>query len=256
MKYAHLSIDDTEAFFIDIIQNNANYKHLTDNRLVSYLYSLHNRFGACFTLYGYTKIGQYHISDVPTKFKSEFEQFSSWLAFGFHWSSADYDSNLDDESVLEDCNEFYRAVASFAGKDSISSTLRLHYFHCSSTLYDKLCQLKPFANGLTLLSPDTPGRTCYDLNDSELKKLYSESQICKKGRKYVCTTIRVENNRHCTAYNDFVSVFTHEWLLVDYGFRATLSGLIKQRLLPSFIIKRRLRNIVRTLNHKGYRFIV
>lgn len=207
MKYAHLSIDDTEAFFVDLISNEERHKHLIDSNLINHLHSLHSCFGACFTLYGYNTIGKYHISDVPTEFKTEFEKYSSWLKFGFHWRKADYDEQLDDDSVLSDCKEVYNAVESFAGQKSFSSTIRLHYFHCSFTLYDKLSLLKPFVNGLTLLCPDTSGRKCYDLNDVELLQLYHNGHVMKNGRYYICSTLRVEKSSPCSFTGNYISVF-------------------------------------------------
>lgn len=257
----HLSIDDVELLFLDLIANSANYKSAFESPFLKYLQRLHVRFNAAFTLFGYTYLNGHSISEIPVRFKKELQANASWLKFGFHWISSDrYDPDTPDDLVAKACGEFYTAVREFASEENISDYIRLHYFHPSPTLTEKLAALPQWRPDTTFLCSDSKNRASYDLTDSECLSLQEKRVITKSGRKYIPTDIRIEthdgNLSHLMDY-PFLTVFTHEWALcndIDKQKSRSLKGRLAIRY-HIFKNRRKWNRLIRQLNRNKCRFL-
>ena len=216
----HLSIDDVELLFLDLILKGADYNSVFKSPLLKYLRKLHTRYNAAFTLFGYADVGDHSISEIPVKFSSEFRENASWIKFGFHWISGKrYDPATHDDMVVKACEEYYNAVRKFASEENISDYIRLHYFHPSPTLTERLATLPHWRPDTVFLCADSRNRLSYDLTDSECSSLQELRVISKPGRKYIPTDIRMETHDGNLSYfigYPFLTVFTHEWILCDY----------------------------------------
>lgn len=147
-KTAHLSIDDVEIMTGDIIRHQDEYNSIFDNRFLSFLKDCHDEYGAKFTLYTYAHTPAYSLREFPDKFKDEFYANRDWLRFGFHWIEPAFREGVDVKTFKEAFHEVNTSIERFAGKGSISRTLRLHYFYLPDSLRDVTggviyCQLTP-----------------------------------------------------------------------------------------------------------------
>jgi len=260
-KSVHISVDDVEYVFINLIINADRFESIFEVPLLRYIKKMHKRYGAKFTLYGYAYPSGHKLSELPEKFRSEFQQTSDWLKFGFHWGTRNYNQCIDDETVINDCKTFYNEVERFAGITSISSTIRLHYFHPSNSLYSKLVSLKWLSNGMVLLCADLNDRLSYDLSRTEVKKMYHNRKIEKPGRAYIPSDLRIESNRggNRLIYSNLnnIVIFTHEWAITSTGIRDCLLRLIgKSALLPSIYLRYKLSKLIKTLSLSGYNFTI
>jgi hypothetical protein len=78
-KTIHLSFDDTSLCLKSLVINTP--KSIFDEPFLGYLKKLHNKFGAKFSLYITEEIEGYYVSDVPSIYKDEFQENSSWIRF-------------------------------------------------------------------------------------------------------------------------------------------------------------------------------
>ncbi len=130
----HLSFDDVEYCFSDLVINKDNYNSLFDNVFISGLKKLHDKYGCKFTLYTYADGSNgYRIENMPIKYKKDFEESSDWLKIGFHSSnpSVSKDSIANMTSFVRDFNRVTSEVKRFASENSVSNILRLHYFYAT-----------------------------------------------------------------------------------------------------------------------------
>lgn len=134
LKYAHISFDDVENVFEDIIRHETDYKSIFDNQFLSLLQEYHNKYNAKFTLYTYEKTPNYTLSDFPIKYKSEFIKNSDWLKIGFHWIEPEFNKNISIEEFYRSFNTVNNLITNFAGDSTLTTTLRFHYFYGPDSL--------------------------------------------------------------------------------------------------------------------------
>lgn len=257
--YAHISIDDVSWSLADIVSQAGKYTSIYESDIFRFLRKLHDRYGARFTLYAYTRNTDFELKDIPERFRQEFREASDWLKFGFHWVSNAYNPSISEQLIADECDRFYSIISRTISPESLSHTIRLHYYHPSATLADSLGKLEWFKSGLTLLCADTPERISYDLNASEVKSLCENKIIEKNGRLYIKTDIRIENNKVNLKdfYNQpYVVIFTHEWALTKENFRGTIGRLFRRNgIPPAFTTRRRMTKLIRSLHNRSYTFL-
>ena len=195
-KICHMSIDDVTVSFQNL--SGSAYSSIYELNIFQFLFTLHRLFGLKITLYVYAKDYDRTLSDIPEKYKHEFEEASEWLKFGFHAVS---DEQKEDNilSNFEDAFlEAERQIRHFAGEEAIARILRLHYW-----FYPKAYQGVLKNHGVhTVLTKEGQQIESMGLNQWE-------------------TNIRIEQDTmkeiiykisHCTQNQPLV-VFTHEWAL-------------------------------------------
>ena len=130
----HLSFDDVE-FCLKDISNNDKYSSLYEQNFFAYIKRLHDRYGVCITLYTYADgLEGWRIEQMTGRFKQEFMAASDWLKIGFHASSPQItkDSIKSFNKFANDYNRVKKSIYYFAGKKSLATILRLHYFFATA----------------------------------------------------------------------------------------------------------------------------
>lgn len=128
-KYAHFSIDDC-LFWINLIDNEATYNSAFEEPHLALYKSIHELYGLCITLNVFCTSGDYSISDVPSKFATEFKANSNWLKFAYHAEDENtYLSNLTALEATESYNKFASAIYTMTGTtDCIDRVTRLGFY--------------------------------------------------------------------------------------------------------------------------------
>ena len=162
-KKAYFYIDDVIWLFRDLARERP--KSLYDNAFMSMLKEAHDRYGMKVQLNIFLRTDFYYgndefcLSEMPDCYKSEFEEASDWLKFGFHSKQEfpDYpfvNAPYDDVKSLLD--ETKAEVLRFAGENSFAWGVVPHWLPISRegcrALYD---------GGIKIMSVSTGERTPY-----------------------------------------------------------------------------------------------
>ena len=84
-KFIHISVDDTIEIFRDLTENENKYDSIFDNEILKFMQKCHNLYGTKFSMYVFYNYGEgITLEQCTNKFRSEFEENSDWLKFGFH----------------------------------------------------------------------------------------------------------------------------------------------------------------------------
>lgn len=272
MTYFNISIDDVEYLFFELISNQNKISSIFDTQLLGFLKKLHNLYGVKFTLFSYSEVNGFPISEMPLKFKSQFEESSDWLKFGFHWPSRNYNPSISNERLNLSIKTFYSALINFAGRKSVSSFIRLHYFHCFDTKSVDFLSVSQICGKVILLAPSEESRPCYDLTESERKSLHETGVYMKNDIEYAISDYRLEsmNIFHLPdslkiKVNNIIypphlvngcitSIYTHEWYLKGIGKRRFLSQLIKGDNItaPGFVARYKFKKLCKYLYESDY----
>lgn len=135
-KTLHFSCDDTYACLYDLIQNGDSYESVFENSFFAALKTCHEETGACFTLMTFnrqTTVPDYDISNVPSKFRVEFQDNKSWLRFAFH-AEDETTRYATATGAAESYAKFVNAIYTLTGDyGCIDNIARLGFFNCNLT---------------------------------------------------------------------------------------------------------------------------
>ena len=172
-KMVHFSCDDTYACLYDLILNGDTYTSIFENSFFASLKKCHDETGACFTLMTFnthTEVPDYDISNVPTKFQTEFQGNKSWLRFAFH-AENDLTAYATATGINESYSKFTSAIYSLTGDyGCIDRITRLGFFSGS---LNNVLSIKNAEYGIIGLLAADDTRTSYYLSkeDSETVRL-------------------------------------------------------------------------------------
>lgn len=140
-KY-HISVDDCIVFLQDL--NQKNYQSIFENEFLSFIQSIHNQYQTCFSLNLFfsnqtsqnfkTSFPLFTLKDMKDQYKKEFIANASWLKLSFH---AKYENppfpyqNSNYPEVFQDVSEVNKEIQRFAGKETLSKEMSLHYGTCT-----------------------------------------------------------------------------------------------------------------------------
>lgn len=135
-KY-RLSVDDNIWFLQDIAKNAGTYKSIFDNPYLSVYKSVHDKYGTKVHLniyYECPEFGGFNLTQMPDKFKSEWQENSNWLHLSFHARS-----NLPDKpyiatdyaTIKRDYDAVIAEIKRFAGEEVLSSETTVHWGECT-----------------------------------------------------------------------------------------------------------------------------
>jgi hypothetical protein len=132
-KTAHFSIDDAHYFFKDLNDKEFVYNSCLENKFLSSLKHLHDKYNAVFTLYVYAEasgIGEegrdFSIMNTTRKFDDELKSLSPWLKLSFHGVSRDTSPVLSIEEFVKHYDKF---VERFTDRQTDSSKASLLVVH-------------------------------------------------------------------------------------------------------------------------------
>ena len=226
ISYAHLSFDDTIKVFEDLTENQNEYNSVFDNDLLKCLKSLHDEFGATFSLYCYNREGDFDLTMVPTRYARDFRDNSSWLKFGFHSPTSDI---INVDLSLEQSNseyeffirEFLRITDN--GVECLDLIPRLHYF---SGTKENLLSLAKMENGpIGFLSTDDDSQSYY-LSKKDSRYINANDIFQdENGIYFISTDLRLDTCddvpsalkaiQKSKKQNSIAEIFAHEWAMYD-----------------------------------------
>jgi hypothetical protein len=126
--YAHFSVDDV----LCVLQNltEENYESVFDQPFFAVWRNLHDNYGVTVTLNLYYEKMGFDLTQMTEEFKLEFEENSHWLKFSFHAgdSNQNYNSTENNAYGLLCYINTYSQIVRFAGKSSLDTFCRFHYF--------------------------------------------------------------------------------------------------------------------------------
>jgi len=223
-KYMHISIDDTIAVFLDLTTNSAIYTSIFDNAYLNGLKTLHDTYGAIFSMYCYGTNGSgFYLEECTDKFATEFRQNSNWLKFGFHALNGDNYTNADTKTAQTHYDrvvgELYRICGGF---EAIDRFPRIHLWSGNANTVKAWRNCK---NGIVGLLTADSNITSYSMSADDTAYLQKNSKLYDYATKltFMSTDMRTENygplfelrkRYHDIDYSsrmDYLIIFTHEW---------------------------------------------
>ena len=128
-KY-RLSLDDNIWFLRDIAFNCDIYKSIFENPYLGFLKSIHDEFDTKIHINIYYQTDGFNLSQMPSKYKSEWRSCSDWLKLTFHALQNDPDKlymNATYDIVKRDYEMVTEQIIRFAGYELISPVTTLHW---------------------------------------------------------------------------------------------------------------------------------
>ncbi len=128
--YMHVSVDDVNWILKEVTVNKANYTSLFDSPFFGFIKSLHDKYGAVFSLYlFYEGADGWTINNMTSQYKQELIKHASWLKFGFHAQKEASDYNvLTKEELFADYSQIMSEIKRFSNTMNIDSIPRFHAF--------------------------------------------------------------------------------------------------------------------------------
>lgn len=254
-KIVHVSFDDVVSVFKDLKKDSLSYGSVFEHAFLKELKNLHDEYGACFSLYVFERDGDFHISEVPVRFREEFRENADWLKFGFHWTGSAFDPNIRLKEFAESYHAVNEAITTWGGS-CLCPVIRLHYFYGADSLVGIINE-SGRVNGLLCADDE---RNSYDLSSSENEILRQNRFYEKGGMRYFKTDLRYENS--CFIYptlvrlqnRDTLVAFTHEWAWRPQSLREWCGNLLRGRLNMNWWNRYKLRASVKWFHEHGYKF--
>ena len=246
-KKTHFSIDDC-LFWTDLIDNENTYTSIFENSFLSDLKDIHDENGAKFTLNCFCSTTGYDISDVPTKFASEFMNNSDWLKFSFHAEDSSSSYSTDDVAgITASYEKFITAIYSMTSSlDCIDTVVRLAAFTGSlnnvEAIRDEDC-------GITgLLSAD----------DTRVSYYFDTAQnnfMIKKGKMFDATNqLLIIKSQKRIEYVTSINDFCQQFLTTEYGNFKNYLEFFTHEYEWNGTIKSKVLSLTNWLASSGYKF--
>lgn len=239
-KVVHISFDDVFLCLKDL-KDTVRYKSIYQQPFFKSLKEFHDEYGAVFTLYVYEVADDFIITEVPTKYKAEFIENSSWMKFGYHALKPCFEEEEQSKEFERSLTVVNNSINHWAGKLSLGSCLRLHYYYADNDMVSALKKHKIYH----LLGADDKGRKSYNLNQLQSDSLYNKRAYIYDSINFYKTDIRIERMNYIPfelfylQNKDTITLFSHEWAMV--GRRNVFNRM-------------KLKSSMRWLNKNGYKF--
>lgn len=221
-RYFHLSFDDVYACLQDITLHAEEYGSVFENPFFAWMKRMHETYGAVFSLYtfnSFSKMPEYHISNVPARYGKELAEQSRWLKFGFHAKDdlKKYDKD-EPEAIRADYDTFLSAILPATGNchDVIDRIPRLGF--CLGTR-ENIRAIKEMELGILGLLAADDDRLLYYFGEEETQELIERGDIVLDELLFLRSQVRFEyldsfENMKETilGYKDakVIEIFSHE----------------------------------------------
>jgi hypothetical protein len=124
------SLDDNIWFLRDIARNANRYKSIFENPYMAFWKSMHDKYGAKIHINIYYETDGFNLSQMPDKYKPEWQANRDWLRLTFH-ARADKPDNpyirASGAQIGADYRLVTREIERFAGRELLSSTTTVHW---------------------------------------------------------------------------------------------------------------------------------
>lgn len=235
LDYLHLSVDDVFEALRSLFEG--NYATVWAHPTFAYLRSLHERFGAVFSLYAFftSGVSDWTLGQADDRHAAEFAAASGWLRFGFHAfdDSSRYGPGGNHERLaLQHYSHAVTALLKIATEQGLDRAPRVHYYTGS------LAAVRAWRDApwgvRALLSADDDRAEVYYLNAVQRAIVATNGELFDVAEqlRLFRTDARLENCPDpVAALNQLprgrrgARVFTHEQFLADPIIRARLEAV-------------------------------
>jgi len=125
-----VSIDDNILFLKDIAQHAGAYQSIFDNSYLAFWREMHRKYGTKVHFNIYYETGGFNLSQMPDKYRSEWQQNSDWIRLSFHARANDPDRpylHASAAQIREDYRLVMKEIERFAGKEVLSTFTTVHW---------------------------------------------------------------------------------------------------------------------------------
>jgi hypothetical protein len=130
IKRYRFSTDDNILFLKDLAANAARYRSLFDNDYLAFWRRMHEAYGARIHFNIYYQTEGFDLSQMPTKYKGEWQENADWMRLTFHALQNDPPNPYIKASYQEVQHDFAlvtREIERFAGRSLISPFTTVHW---------------------------------------------------------------------------------------------------------------------------------
>ncbi len=124
------STDDNIWFLRDIARNAAKYQSIFDNPYLAFWREMHRKHGARIHHNIYYETAGFNLSQMPDKFRPEWQRNADWMRLTFHARANDPARpylHASPEKIREDYRLVTREIERFAGKEVLSPVTTIHW---------------------------------------------------------------------------------------------------------------------------------
>lgn len=124
------SLDDNIWFLRDIARNAERYKSIFENPYLAFWKSMHDKYGAKIHINIYYETDGFNLSQMPDKYKPEWQANRDWLRLTFHARADRPDKpyiKAGGEQIGADYRLITREIERFAGRELLSSSTTVHW---------------------------------------------------------------------------------------------------------------------------------
>lgn len=124
------SIDDNIYFLKDLSRNHKRYSSLFDNDYLAFWKEIHEEYDAKIHFNIYYQTEGFNLSEMPQKYKAEWQDASNWLRLTFHALQNKPDRpylNGSYEEMHHDFTKVTEQIARFAGNELVSPFTTIHW---------------------------------------------------------------------------------------------------------------------------------
>jgi sugar lactone lactonase YvrE len=129
-KRYRFSTDDNILFLKDIAQHSATYSSIFENPYLALWREMHFKYGAKVHFNIYYETEGFTLSQMPDKFRPEWQKNAAWIRLTFHARANDPDRpylHASAEKVRQDYRLVTREIARFAGPEVLSPVTTIHW---------------------------------------------------------------------------------------------------------------------------------
>lgn len=134
IKRYRFSTDDNILFLKDLALNASKYNSIFDNEYLAFWKEMHGKYGTRVHFNIYYQTSGFNLSQMPDKYKSEWEENSEWMRLTFHALQDEPSNpyvNASYQEMLHDFNLVTREIIRFAGRSLLSPFTTVHWADAS-----------------------------------------------------------------------------------------------------------------------------
>jgi len=132
-KRYRFSVDDNIFFLKDLAANPDKYASLFDHWYLEFWREMHNTYGAKIHINIYYQTDGFNLSQMPAKWKPEWQANAPWLHLSFHALGDKPDRpymNASYDQIARDYDLVVAEIRRFAGPEVLSRTTTVHWAEC------------------------------------------------------------------------------------------------------------------------------
>lgn len=124
------STDDNIWFLRDIARNAARYRSIFENPYLGFWREMHRKYGTKVHFNIYYQTEGFNLSQMPDKYRAEWQQNRDWIRLSFHARSNDPDRpylRASGEQIRYDFRTITREIKRFAGRELLGPVTTVHW---------------------------------------------------------------------------------------------------------------------------------